>query len=321
MILSNELDRKIIEYYQLHVDIKLICNLFDISECELRTILKENQIDRTYNQFSQELIDRVCTLYQNGFTQKKICETLLVSYSGIKKILKRNNIPLRSYSQSNQHYKRDSHYFDCIDTPNKAYILGLLCADGNNHVDRNMITLSLQESDLIILERIKEELQYEGPIKLLPLQEKNPKYKNAYVLRLSDEHMSHRLKELGMINAKSLFFQFPQDIPPYLIPHFIRGYFDGDGCIYYDNKRNKCQTQTVGTWEFCSHMSALLLDIGCKNSIKHPKQCQSRNTYILQTAGNKSSFMFLNWLYQDADLKIPRKYQQYISFREKYAKQ
>lgn len=102
-----------------------------------------------------------------------------------------------------------------------------------------------------------------------------------------------------------------------LISHFVRGYFDGDGNIYYDKKRNKCQTQTVGTKNFCETLSNILFKMGCKNNIKHPKQC-SDNTFIIQTSGNKSSSIFLSWLYQNSEFRLERKYQQYLSFISSY---
>lgn len=82
-------------------------------------------------------------------------------------------------------------------------------------------------------------------------------------------------------------------------------------------KRKKCQTQTVGTIDFCNKLSEILLNMDCKNSIKHPKQC-SQNTVVIQTAGNKSSYHFLSWIYDDVEMKIERKYQKYKKFCEEY---
>lgn len=311
---KNEL---IISMYKQSYSIEDIISKCGIHEKEIRYILKQNNLDRKGNFFSSELYERIVLLYQNGYTQKAICDTLLIAEPCIRKTLKKYNIPLRTSSECNKRYKRNSNYFDIIDTPNKAYILGLLYADGNNHINHNSITISLQEQDLHILQSIKKELEYEGPIRLNPLHEKNKKYKNQWVLCINDEHMSNQLKQLGVVNNKSLILTFPEFIPDNLLSHFIRGYFDGDGNIYYDCKRSKCQTQTVGTKDFCEKLSCILNSNNCKNNIKHPKQC-SENTYVIQTSGNKSSNIFLSWMYQNADLKLERKYQQYLSFKSSY---
>ena len=203
--------------------------------------------------------------------------------------------------------------YNALTEPNKAYILGLLYADGCNHLSHNSITLSLQESDLSILKSIKKELNYEGPIRFVEKNKKNFRHKNQYVLCINDEYMSKQLERLGMVNAKSLKLLWPTFLPKDLISHFVRGYFDGDGCVWYDKKRNKCETQICGTRNFCENLSIILSNMSCKNSIKHPKQC-NENTVVLQTKGNKSSYQILSWIYQDSDLKLDRKYQKYLEF-------
>ena len=71
--------------------------------------------------------------------------------------------------------------------------------------------------------------------------------------------------------------------------------------------------------DFCQHLSDLLYAFTCKNNIYHPKQC-NKNTVVLQTGGNKSTKQFLDWIYQDADLKLDRKYQHYLKFCDMYMK-
>lgn len=315
---TNEEQDRIIEMYKANSNIDEIIEYFNSTEHDIRKVLKERCIDRKYNCFSDELYDRIVYLYQKKYVQEKICYDLLISTTGIKNTLKRKGIPLRSASERNQKYNRNQHYFDKIDTPNKAYILGLIYSDGCNHVNHNSIVISLQEQDIDILNRIKKELEYDGPIRINSLSEKNPRHKNQFILNINDEYMSKKLVELGVVNAKSLILKFPDFLDEHLVSHFVRGYFDGDGNIYYDSKRNKCSTQTVGTWNFCKTLSDILLKFNCKNSIKHPKIC-NENTFIIQTSGNKSSLSFLSWIYENADMKLDRKYHQYLSFSNCYS--
>jgi len=321
MIFTKEKQKQIIDMYKDNVGIDEIISVLDCEERDIRTVLKEFQIDRVYNTFSQELNNRVIQLYaEKKYTFDKICYTLLVSDTGIRKILNRNNVPRRSYSENNRRFNRNQHYFDVIDTPNKAYVLGMLYADGCNHTAHNAINIHLQEEDKEVLEKIKNELEYEGELRFNPLHEKNARHKNSYILCINDEYMSKKLEGLGVVNAKSLSLTFPTFLSEDLLSHFVRGYFDGDGCVYYYEKFQKCQTQTCGTRDFCEHLSQILHSLGIKNSIKHPKQCHE-NTVVLSTNGNKSTYQFLSWLYKDADLKMDRKYQRYLYFCEKYEKQ
>lgn len=314
---TDKITEKIIEMYNNNIYIETIIEELGIAEHEVRKILKEHKLDRKPSRFSKELDKRIAQLYSSGKTQKEICYTLLVSENGIARALKREGIKKRTSSECNRKFNRNSNYFDKIDTPNKAYILGLIYADGNNFPRHNSITISLQESDKAILEEIKKEWEYEGNLRFSPLNSRNPNHKNQYLLNLTDEHMSKRLYELGVVDNKSLKIVFPTFLPDHLLSHFIRGYFDGDGNIYIDKKRNKCQTQTVGTKDFCEHLSSILIKMGCKNNIKHPKQC-NENTFIIQTSGNKSSNIFLSWIYKNADMKLERKYNTYLTFSNLY---
>ena len=61
-------------------------------------------------------------------------------------------------------YTLDENYFDSIDNPNKAYIIGFIYADGSINLKRNLLTICISEKDLEILEFIKKELNYSGII-------------------------------------------------------------------------------------------------------------------------------------------------------------
>lgn len=318
-IFTNEEIKQVIDMYKNNISIDDIITQFDVKERDIRIILKDNEIDRVYNNFSDELYNRIIKLYQDKYTQKEICRTLLISESAIRKTLNRNNVKRRSISECNRRYALNEHYFDEINTPSKAYILGLLYADGCNHPEHYSVTLSLQEADRGVIEFVKNEIEYEGPIRVNQLSHKNPKHKDQYILCINDEYMSHRLEKLGIVQTKSLILQFPNFITDELIPHFIRGYFDGDGCVSYDEKYQKCYTKTAGTKEFCNKLSEILDSLNCKHHIVHPKQCKDSNTFVLQTCGNKSSLTLLSWIYDNSEFHMERKYQKYLYVKEKYS--
>ena len=324
-VFSESVKNQIVEMYQAGAHIEDIMGEFIQHEHDIRAVLKERQIDRQYNTFQSELYRRIIYLYCNlGYTQDRICYDLLVSAMGIINTLKRNDIKMRQYSENNRRYSRNQHYFDVIDTPNKAYVLGMLYADGNNFYDGKgrtspIVTLSLQESDKALLERIRQELEYDGPLHYIELSKKNPRHKNQYRLSINESYMSVRLKELGVVKAKSLKVQWPTFLPQDLIRHFVRGYFDGDGCITWaiDGNRKKYTTSIVGTFDFCTHLKDILVSIGCRCHLTHKKECQPE-TYILCTSATTSSMIFTDWMYHDSDIKMERKYQRYLELKERY---
>lgn len=321
-IFTQEQIDEIIEMYLNNIPVDTIIDKFNTTEHYVRCVLKENQIDRQYNKFSDELNSRLIYLYDElKYVQSKICYDLLVSEMGIKKILKRNGIEKRTPSECNQKYSRNSNYFDCIDSENKAYFLGLLFADGNNYYKEHKfaITLSLQECDGYLVQKFKEELQYEGHVHFDELKLQNPNYQNQYRIVINDEHMSKQLESLGVVNHKSLILQFPDYLDEKYLRHFCRGYFDGDGGVFYNKRFNKLSTSTTSTYEFVSALHDILLEkLDCHSSIHYPKQSYGKNTYILNTSATRSSLKYLSWIYDDCEIKMERKYNLYLSIKEKY---
>jgi len=317
-IFTIEEEKQIIDMYKNNVCIDDIINIFETQEKDIRLILKNNSVDRVYNSFSEELYDRIVKLYKDGNTQDYICEQLLIRDRCIVKTLRKRGEHVRTYSENNRRYGLNEYYFDKIDNPNKAYLLGMLYADGCNHVDHYAITLSLQEQDKDVVEFMKSEVEYEGPIRIHRLSQKDSRHKDQHILCINDQRMSLRLEELGVVQNKSLIIQFPKFITDDLMPHFIRGYFDGDGSLHYNEKHQKTYTSVVGTKDFCESLSQILQTLNCKHFIVHPKQCKDSNTFVLKTCGNKSSLTFLNWMYDNNEFHMERKYQKYLYAKEKY---
>jgi hypothetical protein len=122
---------------------------------------------------------------------------------------------------ANKTHSFDEYYFKSIDTPSKAYFLGLLYADGCNSGRKLM--LCLEKTDKHILERLREEIKYTGEL----LTIKGGKY---FSLQICSKELSKDLTLLGVMPAKTFKVTLPK-LSEELISHFIRGFFDGDGHI------------------------------------------------------------------------------------------
>jgi Mor family transcriptional regulator len=62
-MISTIVEQTIINDYLSNMDIQTLCEKYNASEREIRTILKRENVDRGYNKFSRELIDRIIYLY------------------------------------------------------------------------------------------------------------------------------------------------------------------------------------------------------------------------------------------------------------------
>ena len=210
--------------------------------------IKYNEITFT----DEQKID-IITSYLNGESSVKIGKRYGLSHKPILKILHKNGINV-DQKKFVRKYTLNENYFDQINTPNKAYILGFLYADGHNEISKFTISMSLQEEDKEILEKIRKELCSNKPLEYIDYSNKHDfvyHYKNQYRLLLFSKHMCSSLIKLGVVKNKSLIITFPTFIDDSLLSHFVRGVYDGDGSIFrfYRNDNNLPITVTVTATE------------------------------------------------------------------------
>jgi intein/homing endonuclease len=250
----------------------------------------------------KEIID----LYLNKkYSIAKLASLYKVSRDCISLRLKKNNIKTlicRKYKNI------DEHYFDNIDSEEKAYFLGLLFADGCNHRDK--ITIDLQENDRLILQKLSKTILGEDAT----YYKKINKGKNQYRVTIYSEIICDRLNELGCVPRKSLILEFPKlDIK--LQKHFIRGYFDGDGCICENN--NKYYFSIVSTKNFCNEV-AIIIKNNVQINILFKLCCENNITTVLYIKGNIQIKKILDWMYKDANIFLDRKYNKYLELSGNY---
>ena len=138
----------------------------------------------------------------------------------------------------NRKYDYDRAFFDKIDTEEKAYILGFIYADGCNvkHPTTGELAIAQAERDVDILYKIKKALKSTHPITEIKAFHNNS---NKYFLfNIYGKTLKEQLNKLGVTERKSLDLKFPTFLDDSLMPHFIRGYFDGDGSVW-NGKRKK----------------------------------------------------------------------------------
>lgn len=114
-----------------------------------------------------------------------------------------------------------------------AYALGYITADGNVLHDElaRAYYLKITSTDLERLEYFKTLLGSAHPIRELPKSSKSAK--RIYALRIGDKKLFDALVRLGMDEKKSLTMELPS-IPKKYVSHYLRGYFDGDGCVFVE---------------------------------------------------------------------------------------
>ena len=208
-------------------------------------------------------------------------------------------------------YNFNEHYFDTIDDQNKAYFLGLLYSDGYHNVKQNVLSITLQEEDKHILEQLNALLENNRPLKFINNHAKNPNWKNCYQMAFISPHTSMVLEKYGVVGAKSLILEFPKWLNEELYPHFIRGFFDGDGHI--SKAQYKYNMSIISTEAFCCAVQDILTNtLGIKSTM-YISNGADKPTRTLMVTKKDMCKIFFDYIYKDANLYLLRKYNVYKS--------
>ena len=209
----------------------------------------------------------------------------------------------------NKKYVVNENYFSQIDSENKAYWLGFLYADGYVRMHKNRsgeIKLKLSIKDSEHLNNFRSHLSSTHKIKEYTskvVKHGKISLSNCVSLSIYSTKMVQDLFALGCINNKTFKTEFPKSsILKEHERHFIRGLFDGDGCIYHSIGGN-INCYILGTTEILSSISDILSYNGILSSVK-----KCGNIYRLNINGGKNGLlMFKRFLYDNSNILLNRK--------------
>jgi hypothetical protein len=249
--------------------------------------------------------------------------------SDISQMLNRtmNSIELKAARMGLKKYPYicDYHYFDKIDTEEKAYWLGFLTADGwINHskkTNAGVTGIELQYGDINHLKKFNKSIGGNYQITdrwrecSLSKKDKDKKH-HMCCIRIFSLTMYNTLKNLGFSNDKSYDFHMP-DLSNDLIRHYIRGYFDGDGCFCFTNKSFGVNFITASYSLYQDILSILeTLSINTSNHIFINEF--GTTMYRPEICKLNDKIKFLDWIYQDCNIYLDRKYKKYLKVKEHY---
>ncbi len=261
-----------------------------------------------------EYKEEIEKLHSEGKTAKEISDLLGFKYHQpvyhyfIKMGWERNGKP------GKRTYKVNEKYFDKIDTEEKAYILGFICADG--HVGQNYITITVAIKDRDILEKVKRALQAEHPIKEVLRANLYKKTKRKILklvcIKINGERLVKPLFDMGLTSHKTYTLDgtILQYVPKYLMRDFLRGYFDGDGNIFFGKKYSsgrKYNINVTGNKDFL--LKSFQTYFPSVNKLY--KDLYSKQCYTWKISNKKRIEEFLYYLYYNSSIFLQRKYNEF----------
>lgn len=189
---------------------------------QMLEILRQNFTDEDYKEYILGNL-KMKDVYEKYEVNQNAMDYFFVEKGYVKRsTLRKENIKI--------------NIFNPVNTPEAAYILGFYIADGC--LNGNKFVITLNEKDKEILEKIRD---YMSPItKLIYKKEtvnkqgiiSHPMYSFAF----SCKEIVNKLEELGLGKNKTYLSKSIKNVvPKELMWDFIRGYWDGDGCISSSN--------------------------------------------------------------------------------------
>jgi hypothetical protein len=179
-------------------------------------------------------------------------------------------------------------------TKEMAYYLGWIWADGNISDGKLQLGCATEDEELIL--GFVNSVESKHKI----IRKEAGKHKKGYniaaytKISVYSQVMINDLIDLHGILPRKTYLNpdFP-NIPKEFVPHFIRGYFDGDGSIY--KTKNKIGISIVGTKIFMEGMCKYLMPI---EFLRHNKNTETKNAaWYIDYNSKPEVLSFLNYIY------------------------
>ena len=216
----------------------------------------------------------------------------------------------------------DEHFFQVIDTEEKAYFIGLLISDGNVFIeDKNStanrqasISITLDLHDEYILERFRKAVNSNTTV--------GHDGRGCGQIAVRSNIMAQDLQQYGIIPRKTLSTYLPTGIPLDMMRHVIRGIFDGDGSIMARDQVSSGRflhaISFCGTHKLMQDISDYLVSCLPLNQKPSVYDYKDRHLSDIKIQNKYDMYLLGEWMYHDATIFLERKRKTYQDFKDHY---
>jgi hypothetical protein len=256
-----------------------------------------------------EAVNRYLT---SDITLVELADTLNIDPRTLSSRLKEYGVIVRQVKPEGLKYLCDVDYFRTIDTQDKAYWLGFIFAEGwlSYEIDkrrgsRNLrFGIEISNVDHSHLVKFKDSVKSNAKISVRTRKSIRKRVKLSCI-RIGDKEFCESLLAYFKPGKKSNKIRIPSNIPNELLSHFIRGYFDGDGCVTKE-----------GHISFTSNSKNMLMDaqnVFIKNISSYiPLHHLYKYKKCYKLIKSKlSALSIYEYLYKESTVQLQRKYARY----------
>lgn len=272
------------------------------------TVIPDLKIDalntKSYNDLSEYQKNNIIKLYDDGYSTADIGDFYGIAKRVVQGCIKQQQ-KLRTLSESKQIHK---DYFKNIDTPIKAYILGLIATDGNiaTHKDgRHNLNITQHVEQRYLLQNIISQIKDNGKLN------KDGHGNKGIKIQVQDETICNDLINMGITPRKTCKLNIDKIVEMLssdenLLRNFIRGIVDGDGHISYrpNDKCGKYYTFDVSGSEDVVRAVRDVFSKYCKTPYDKKVLNNCDNGHRVTYSAERDVKSICEWLYSNIDYRF-----------------
>lgn len=250
--------------------------------------------------YSKNRIENIHKYYVN--TKNETLTSVSKKYNiGKTTLFRRFNEYNLSFKKTGVETDINDNFFSKINSEIKAYLLGFFAADGHIATKKRkgyntfVLSITIHKRDIEILNLFNKYIAKNNSNIL-----KNKI--NQLFIRIYSKQIGEDLKKLGYDNRKTYTCKHIPKIPQKNMHHFIRGFFDGDGCISYSDSGHR-------KFNISCFSKSILTDIW-KNFPKLPGSIsltKREGGYLLASYNKINLKLIYKYLYYKSKFYLTRK--------------
>jgi transposase len=280
--MTKEQEQIIIERYSKGDTAVAIAKDIGLSNSAISRFVKKIGISRgRQSKHTLEIEQDVVKDFQeNNLYCEDLAKKYKVDVHTIYRILDKYDIK----RQSGYHTNCDTTYFEQIDNPHKAYLLGFITADGA--VVNDILSIEIEDKDIELLEYAKKQINPQATITKC-------KGRSTSKICFGAKKIGQDLAKYGIVQNKSKkITKVPIDlIPEEYLKYYFRGLIDGDGCIL-ENGRLSIYS---GSLSFIKDVQSILI-----NKLNLSKTAiYTGTTYFCSWSSKEDKKKLFSYLYKD----------------------
>ena len=273
------------------------------------------------NKVPEETQNKIINDYKNGKSLRQIEKDYGVARTTVSKFLTKIGVK-NTVGNHHRTYYHNEDYFEVIDNEHKAYWLGFMFADGyisnnDNRYGEDQFGISLAKEDIQTLYQFKQDINATNPIH--EYERKNNIGQPLCRIQLTSQKTVDDLINKGCIKQKSHILNPPKNISNELLPHFLRGFFDGDGSIIKTKSKYNIKTDgysysiNITTTKDMAEWIQAYVEMGSV-----VKESRREYTWYYSLGGHIQVINFYHLLYDNATIYMGRKYLRFQELLNKY---